>query len=181
MPRAIFLTLTISTALYMAVITVAMAVVPRAELALSGAPLALVFERATGAPPHVVTAIAIVATLNGIIAQIVLSSRVMYGLAKTGDLPQILAGVNARTQTPLLATVLATGLAIVLATQFSIDRLADATSLIILAIFFFVNVALLLIKRRAEPTPAHAFVAPIWVPPAAAATCLILLLAALLG
>jgi len=180
LPRAIFLTLAISTALYMAVIAVAMAVVPRAELALSSAPLALVFERATGAPPHVVTAIAIVATLNGIIAQIILASRVMYGLAKIGDLPGVFGRVNASTQTPLLATTLATSLAILLATQFPIDRLADATSLIILAIFFFVNIALLLIKRRAEPTPAHAFIAPIWVPPAAAASCGVLFFAALL-
>ena len=181
LPRAIFLTLAISTILYMLVIAVALAVVPKAELAASGAPLVLVFERVTRAPPHIVTAIAIIATLNGIIAQIVLSSRVMYGLAVAGELPKPLTRVNARTQTPLLATGIATGLAIVLATQFRIDRLANMTSLIILAIFFLLNIALIRIKRRHEPAPPHVFVAPFWTPPVAAASCAMLFLAAMLG
>ena len=181
LPRAIFLTLAISTILYMLVIAVALAVVPKAELAASGAPLVLVFERVTRAPPHIVTAIAIIATLNGIIAQIVLSSRVMYGLAVAGGLPKPLTRVNARTQTPLLAPGIATGLAIVLATQFRIDRLANMTSLIILAIFFLVNIALIRIKRRHEPAPPHVFVAPFWTPPVAAASCAMLFLAAMLG
>ncbi len=180
LPRAIFLTLAISTVLYMLVIAVALAVVSRAELTASSAPLALVFERVTRAPPHIVTAIAIIATLNGIIAQIVLSSRVMYGLAVAGELPSRLTRINGRTKTPLLATGISTGLAILLATIFPIDHLADMTSLIILAIFFLVNIALIRIKRRQEPAPQHAFVAPFWTSPVAAASCVLLFLASLL-
>lgn len=178
LPRAIFLTLGLATLLYILVILVALAAVPRAELAASGAPLALVFERVTGAPAAVVAAIAIVATLNGIIAQIVLAARVAYGLAQAGSLPARLAAVHPWTRTPLAATGLATLAAIVLATLMPIDRLADLTSRIMLVIFILVNAALLAIKRRGEPAPAGTFVVPTWVPIGGLVTCVLLLAAA---
>lgn len=179
LPRAIFITLALATLLYILVILVALAAVPRAELAASPAPLALVFERVTGAPAAVVAAIAIVATLNGIIAQIVLAARVAYGLAQIGSLPAGLAAIHPRSRTPLLATGLATAAAIVLATALPIDRLADTTSRIMLVIFILVNGALVAIKHRREPAPAGTFVVPIWIPASGLASCALLLLAAL--
>ena len=180
LPRAIVLTLAISTLLYIHLVWVALTAVPRAELAASQAPLSLVFQRVTGAPPHVVTAIAIIATLNGVIAQIVLAARVMYGLAETHDLPAIFGAIDRRTQTPLLATAIATGLSIILATQFSIDRLAHGTSLIMLTIFCVVNLALVRIKLRGDVAPPGVFQTPIWVPIAGAITCAAALLSTLL-
>ncbi len=177
LPRAIFLTLIISTILYMLVYWVSVRSIPASELAGSPAPLSLVFERVTGAPPHVVTVIAIIATLNGIIAQIVMASRVMYGLASQGKLPAILARVHWRTRTPLLATSIAVVLSILLVLAFPIDRLADMTSRVILVIFGLVNASLYLIKRRGETAPVGTFIAPAWVPPAGIAACVLALLA----
>ena len=176
LPRAIFLTLAIATVLYILVAWVALRLIPQAELAASKAPLSLVFERITAAPPHVVTAIAIDATVNGIIAQIVFASRVLYGLGKLGALPQAVAHVNARTQTPVRASILVTGLAMLVATLFPIERLATFTSLITLVIFSLVNLSLLAIKWRKEPAPPGAFAVPIWVPAIGALTCLALVL-----
>jgi basic amino acid/polyamine antiporter, APA family len=180
LPRAIFLTLAISTLLYILVVVVALASVDRAELAATGAPLALVFERVTGAPPHVVSAIAVVATLNGIIAQLVLASRVTYGLAETGSLPAILGRVHPATRTPVLATVLVTGFAIAFVTLLPIAELADLTSSVMLVIFLLVNAALLAIKARSEPAPTGAFVTPIYIPVCGVVSCLVLLVVALL-
>lgn len=177
LPRAIFLTLIISTALYMLVYWVAVSSIPAPELARSQAPLSLVFERVTGAPPHVVTLIAIIATLNGIIAQIVMSSRVLYGLANQGSLPAILAKVHLRTRTPLLATAITIALSIVLATALPIERLADMTSRVMLAIFALVNASLWLIKRRRETAPPGTFMAPTWVPLAGTLVCILALFA----
>ena len=52
------------------------------------------FERLTGASPRTMSAIAIVATLNGIIVQIIMASRVLYGLARQGSLPALLRAVQ---------------------------------------------------------------------------------------
>jgi amino acid transporter len=171
LPRAIFLTLALSTLLYVLVVWVALVAVPREELAQSKAPLALVFERLTGASPRTMSLIAIVATLNGIIVQIIMSSRVLYGLARQGELPAFFGAVNSATQTPLNATAITTALVLVLAVLLPLHHLADLTSRITLVVFALVNLALIRIKAQAQPAPAGTYVAPAWMPWAALVTC----------
>jgi len=171
LPRAIFLTLALSTLLYVLVVWVALVAVPREELAQSKAPLALVFERLTGASPHTMSLIAIVATLNGIIVQVIMSSRVLYGLARQGELPAFFGAVNSATQTPLNATAITTALVLVLAVLLPLHHLADLTSRITLVVFALVNLALIRIKAQAQPAPAGTYVAPAWMPWAALVTC----------
>ena len=110
LPRAIFLTLALTTVLYVLVVWVALVAVPPTELAAAKAPLALVFERLTGASPRTMSLIAVIATLNGIIVQIILAARVLYGLARQGSLPAPLGQVSPLTRTPLLATSLTVAL-----------------------------------------------------------------------
>jgi APA family basic amino acid/polyamine antiporter len=177
LPRAIFLTLAVSTILYVLVAWVALVAVPQEELAQSRAPLALVFERLTGASPRVMSLIAIVATLNGIIVQIIMSSRVLYGLAQQGNLPAVFGRVHSVTRTPLYATVFTTGLVLLLALLLPLHHLADLTSRITLVVFALVNVSLIRIKARTPDAPAGVYIAPTWVPWAGFASCLGLLIA----
>lgn len=175
MPRAIFLTLALATLLYMLVVWVAVVAVPPAELAASKAPLALVFGRLTGASPLAMTLIAIVATLNGIIVQIIMASRVLYGLAARGSLPEWLREVSPITRTPLNATLLTAAVVLGLALLLPLERLADWTSRITLVLFALVNLALTRIKaRESEPPPGIGYVVPAWVPWAGCASCLAL-------
>jgi basic amino acid/polyamine antiporter, APA family len=176
LPRAIFITLVLSTLLYVAVTWIALVTVPRAELTASRAPLSLVFERVTGASPVAISAISIVATVNGIIAQMVMASRVIYGLAEQGLLPAQLARVHPVTRTPILATAIVMVLVYVLAAVFPLEHLAEMTSRLTLIIFAFVNAALVQLKRTGRPAPAKAFVVPIMVPAIGFCLCVILLL-----
>lgn len=180
LPRAIFYTLVISTALYVAVAWVALMAVPRSELAASTAPLSLVFERVTNAPPFLISLIAVVATLNGIIAQIVMASRVIYGMAEQGLLPKQLARVDERTHTPILSTGLVMAIVFLLAVAFPLDGLAEMTSRVTLVVFALVNAALLQLKRSGAPAPTGAFMVPIAVPLIGVVLCVSLLLADLL-
>ncbi|MBI1386331.1 MAG: amino acid permease [Rhizobiales bacterium] len=177
MPLAIFLTLGISTVLYVLVVTIAVLAVAPDDLAATPAPLSLVFERTTGLPPLVITSIAIVATLNGVIVQMIMASRVIYGLADQASLPSALAKVHARTRTPLRATALIVAVILALALLFPLERLAEVTSSITLMIFTLVNLSLVLIKQRGEPAPAGTMVVPGWVPPLGALVALALLVA----
>jgi amino acid transporter len=177
LPRAIFLTLAIASVLYLLVLWVSLVTVPRAELAASPAPLALVFERLTGAPPSTMSAIAIVATLNGVIVQILMAARVLYGLGEQGGIPQVFARVDPRTSTPLFATVLTTLAALLLALLLPLHHLADITSLLTLVVFALVNLALIRIKARGGEVPTGAYVASAWVPWAGFVSCLALMLA----
>jgi amino acid transporter len=180
LPRAILLTLALTTVLYVLVVWVALVAVSPAELADSKAPLALVFERVTGASPAVMSAIAVVATLNGVIVQIILASRVLYGLARQGNLPAILHQVNPVTHTPIAATALAVLLVLLPALLIQLEGLADLASRFTLILFALVNLALIRIKGREAGPPAGIFIAPAWVPWAGLVSCIAFLIADLM-
>lgn len=165
LPHAIFLTLIVTTVLYVLVVWVALLAVPPAELSGSKAPLSLVFERQTGLPHAMISAIAIVATLNGVIVQFIMASRVLYGLSHQGGAPRLFGSVNAVTRTPVIATATVVAVSGALAVSISLEGLADLTARTTLVTFSLVNLSLLIVKIRNE-SPAHpgVFVVPIWVP-----------------
>lgn len=148
---------------------------PLDELAVSRAPLSLVYGRTTGASPTFVTAIAIVATLNGVIIQIIMASRVLYGLAKQGNVPVILASVHPLTRTPLIATGLVTAVVLILALAFPLEGLAEWTSRIVLVIFALVNMSLFKLKQQADWEPGTQFTVGSWVALMGSLSCIALL------
>lgn len=177
LPWAILLTLVITTVVYVLVSYVAVHSGPLDELAASKAPLTLVFARTTELSPEMITAIAIFATLNGVIVQIVMASRVLYGLGRQGSLPGIFARVHPTTQTPLFATGFVVALVLLLALAFPLEKLAETTSFAVLTIFSLVNLALLRLKLKGEPAPPGTVVVGTWVPVCGFLTCIAFLAA----
>ena len=179
-PRAMVLTLAISTILYVTVAAIAISAVSVERLSSSPAPLSLVFREVAGVSPATISIIAIVATLNTILAQMTMAARVVYGMARQGDLPGIAGRVHPRTATPLIATALVAASVIVLALALPFERLAEGTSLATLVVFALVNLALLRIRyRRVHSRGPHVNV-PVWVPVAGLATCLAMIASVLL-
>lgn len=168
LPLAIVITLVVTTLVYFIVALVAVFAVPPAELGQSAAPLALIFERKTGASPTVISLISILAVLNGALIQIIMASRVLYGLSAKQWLPAYFGRINARTQTPIQATFWSVFLVVFLALAFDIETLAQSTTLIILIIATAVNGALIRIKWRdrtaTKPGKIEGMRVPIWVP-----------------
>jgi amino acid transporter len=175
LPRALFLTLGLTALIYALVVWIAVTAVPPQELAGSPAPLALVFERLTGLPLVTMSAIAIVATLNGIIVHMIMIARVIYGLADQGGLPKALTRLNGVTHTPLLATAIGVSAILVLALAVPLAGLADLTARLTLVVFALVNLALIRIKGRSEASPSGVFICPRWVPFAGLASSVLLL------
>jgi len=163
LPRAILLTIAVSTVLYLLVALVAVLALPPAELSQSRAPLALIWERATGSPPVVIGLISLFAVVNGALIQIIMSARVLYGMSREGWLHAIFGRVHRRTRTPLVSTAVVTALVLVLALWLPIVTLAKATSFIILVVFALINLSLVRIKRR-HPRPESIRTWPMAVP-----------------
>lgn len=161
LPWAIFLTLGLGTLIYFMVTVVTVLSVPLDELAASEAPLSFVFAHISGASPMVITVIAIAATLNGVIIQIIMASRVLYGLAKQGSVPAIFGAVNRWTQTPLWATFAVCVVVLALATLAPIYELAEWTARIVLFIFVMVNGSLILLKLKGNYTQSGHF--SVWI------------------
>ena len=177
-PRAMVLTLLISTILYVAIAAIAVSAVSIERLSSSSAPLSLVFREVAGINPVTISIVAIVATLNTILAQITMAARVVYGMARHGDLPRIAGRVHARTATPLVVTGLIALLVIALALSVPFERLAESTSLATLVVFALVNLSLLRLRhRRLRSSGPHVRV-PLWVPAAGLATCIAMIASA---
>jgi amino acid transporter len=180
LPWALFITVGVTALLYASVVWIAVTAVPPAELARSPAPLAVVFQRLTGFPVEVLSAIAVVATVNGIIVHMIMIGRVMYGLASQGSLPAFMATVSANG-VPLAATLLGIAAILVLALIVPLTGLAEWTSRVTLAIFAFVNLALIRIKATEFRPPPGVFRVPLWVPAAGLLLSVLLLLVDLSG
>lgn len=179
-PRAIILTLIVATLLYVFTATAVIVSVPMNDLAGSAAPLALVFANAPQIARDAFAVIAVVATVNGILIQIIMASRVIFGLASRGHLPRQLARISPHTRTPIVATTLVV-VAIVLLTQaLPITALAERTSQIVLAVFVLVNLALLRLKGQTKVQFNTHFTVPRAVPILGVLTSLALLTTMLL-
>ncbi len=178
-PRAMILTLGISTLLYVLVAAVAVSAGPIERLASSSAPLSLVFREVAGVNPATISAIAIVSTLNTILAQMTMAARVVYGIAREGDLPAIFARVHPRTGTPLIATACIAAAVVPLALFVPLTRLAEGTSLATLALFALVNLALLRLRYRGVPSNIPHVTVPIWIPAIGLVTCVAMMAVAL--
>lgn len=142
-PRAIAITLVVTLIVYTAVSWVAVATMPVQELSASTAPLSDIFIRLTGWPTLAIDGLAVIAVLNGALVQIIMASRVLYGLGRQGSLPTVFASVSQRTLTPVFATGVCAAALLSLAFLFPLEVLARFTSMVTLLIFATVNLALL--------------------------------------
>jgi basic amino acid/polyamine antiporter, APA family len=178
-PRAMALTLAITSVLYFLVAAISVSTVPPAQLATSPAPLSLVFRTVAGISPAKFNAIAVVATLNTILAQMTMTARVVYGMARQGDLPALAGRVHTRTGTPLIATGLVVMAVIILSSAFPLERLAEGTSLATLATFALVNLSLLRIRWLGQYTTTPHVHVPLWAPALGLISCILMMGSAL--
>ncbi len=163
MPCAILLALLLASLLYFAVAIAAGAAVAPAGLAGSDAPLAYLYREITGGNPVVITLISMIAVVNGALIQIIMASRVCYGMGRRRWLPALFARVHTLTRTPVAATVIVALLVLVLALWLPLGTLAKATSYALLTVFALVNLSLWRLKRRTAH-PAGIVAVPLWVP-----------------
>ncbi|MFN3232552.1 MAG: APC family permease [Alphaproteobacteria bacterium] len=163
MKNAIITTLAVTAVLYVSVSTISILTVPASLLGESRAPLALIYETATGSDPYIISAIGVIAVINGALIQMIMAARVVYGLASRGMLPASLGLISARTLTPVRATMLVAAMVLTLAILLPIVPLAQLTSLATLTVFALVNLSLyVLLGSKAAPSTRKTL--PRWVP-----------------
>lgn len=150
MPRGIILALIIASLLYILVAFVAVFSLPQSELAASDAPLKDILVPHHPMAGPLISVISLFAILNGLLAQLIMASRVLYGMAFQGRAPAFLATVGKRTQTPIIATIIITAVVLIFSLWLPLVTLAKTTSFIILIIFALINLSLWRIQRR-EP------------------------------
>jgi len=148
---AIFITLGLTTLLYVGVSVLSVAVSDRVSLAESDAPMGDLFAALTGGSPTVIAAIASIALVNGVLIQFLMASRVLYGMARDGALPaKWLGRLHPTRQTPINATLLIATIVGVLIVALPIVSLAELTSYVTLSVFIVVNLSLFRVMLRSD-------------------------------
>ncbi|WP_308365360.1 MULTISPECIES: APC family permease [unclassified Microbulbifer] len=163
LPRAILIAIAVSTLLYMAVAALAVRTTSVEAIALSEAPLASIVINA-GYSPALIGVISMFAVMNGALVQIIMASRLLYGMAKKGMAPRIFSRVSAKTRTPVASTVLVGATILFFALWLPLVVLAKITAFIMLVIFSLVNISLVAIKLRSAKGNKGTINYPIWVP-----------------
>lgn len=174
-PRAILVAMLSVTILYLLVAFVTLGVLPPASLGASSAPLAEAYTAATGSAAGIITIISLLATLNGILVNVIMGSRFLYGLASRQWIPSWFSRVSSR-HVPARGLVLVAVIALLCALWLPIERLAQTTSLLLLFVFFAVNTSLIIIRRRDTKEESRKLrIAPVFMPWLGAITSALLL------
>jgi len=148
LPRALAVSMVVTTAIYIAVALSAIAVVPPERLAASPAPLALVAGGVLGSWADLMIAVmALAATANTVLLLLLSASRAAYGMAVAGVLPAVLSRVS-RTQVPAAATALVIAVVAALVAVTDLGRAAHVTDAAVLLSFVLVNASLVWLAAR---------------------------------
>lgn len=159
-----------------AIATVLYVAVAAALVSADGGGRTSLLDLFKGSHATLFAAMGALAIANGVLVEIVMLSRLFYGMARRRQLPAVLGRVHPRTRTPVAATALAGGIVLATALLIPFERLLELANALTLGIFAVVDLALWRIQRR-QPAGEGVFAVPRWVPPVAAALALGLVLA----
>ena len=172
-PRAIFIGVLVTGTLYILVALVSSLLVDYRVLEDSSGPL-LEVVKAGGIdfPPKLFALIALFAVTNSALINIMMASRLCYGMANERILPRALGRVLPRRRTPVVGIVFVSLLAVGLVSTGEIEGLGDTTAFLLLCVFAVVNIAVLALRR--DPVEHQHFRTPTALPVLGAITSLIL-------
>lgn len=171
-PKILLTGLSIAGVVYILISIVAVALVPVGDLEASDTPLVEVVKAgAPGLPiDDILPFMTMFAVSNTALINMLMASRLIYGMARQHVLPPVLGSVHPTRRSPwvaiLFTTVLAFGLITYVSTFASsnaISILGGTTSLLLLTVFAVVNVAVLVLRRDVRQTGGH-FTTPTALP-----------------
>ncbi|MEW2081935.1 APC family permease [Streptomyces sp. NPDC005283] len=151
LPLAIICALVVVTAVYVLVALVGVGAQPWTAFAGQEAGLSEILAKVTGAgwPGVVLSAGAVLSIVSVTLVVLYGQTRILYSMGRDGMLPAAFHRVDRRTGTPVLGTVIVGAFVALLAAVFSLDILADLTSLGTLVAFAVVLAGVIILRRTA--------------------------------
>lgn len=148
-PRAIFITMGIGTAIYVFVVFVMMGTVHYEDLASSDVPFVLMAETVFGNWGRwaAVTA-TIMASLSALSVTLGASARVLFALSRDKHFPRIFGKLHSRFRTPHIALALCTAMTMVLAAFGVVKEVAEIANFGFLMGLGFVNYAVIALRQK---------------------------------
>lgn len=146
LPRAILLSIGISTILYILVALSALGLLPIDELFRSSAPLSDAVRPMSKKAAGALAGIALFATANTVLISLVTVSRILFGMARDGALPKQLALLSGKRKTPWFAALISFAVASALLPIGKVEVLASISSFATMSAFVMVNIALIVLR-----------------------------------
>ena len=158
-PRAILLSLFISTLLYILVSLAAVALMPPEQLAQTESAILDASLKSSRRLAGVLGGIALFSTANTVLIALVTTSRIIYGISKDNSLPKILSKTLNKNKTPWVAALVAMFTAIFLLPFGKVETLASIASFATMIVFIAVNAAIIRL-RQTDPQKKRPFRIP---------------------
>lgn len=154
-PRALILGALITTGLYLLVAVAVTGLQPPQVLAESRSPLTAAAGAAAPWMGQAVAVSALFATASTALIALVSISRLLYGMARDGDMPAPLASTLPRRQTPWAAALVLFAGACLLLPLGQVKTVASVSSFGVLLVFAGVQAALIALRFRAPDMERH--------------------------
>jgi APA family basic amino acid/polyamine antiporter len=163
-PRAMLLGMGIAATIYVIIAVLSSMLVPADDLAAakSSALFRVLEVGAPGFPLGLFAVIGLFAVVNSALINMLMASRLLYGMSNERVLPRVFGKVHEGRRTPWFAIVFTSVIAIILVGSVDITELGGTTALLLLAVFTVVNIAVLVLRR--DKAEHNHFRAPTWSP-----------------
>ena len=149
MPKAIILSIVISSIIYILVAISAVSILGWQALSSSSAPLADVAAKSFGSTAFIILAIiALFSTSNTVLVSLVTTSRMTYGMAEEKGLPKIFALVDKKTKTPWFSVLITMIITLLFVLIGDIKIVALLSTLALFITFAFVNLSLIVLRYK---------------------------------
>ncbi|MEM7819520.1 MAG: APC family permease [Candidatus Aenigmatarchaeota archaeon] len=161
-PRALILSIIITTIIYIFVSVSAVSVLGWQRLSKSSAPLADVASVAFGSNAFMIISIAaLFSTTNTVLLVLLASTRITYGMAKSCSLPKKLSLIHKKRRTPWTAIILIALISILFIFT-DIEIAASVTDFTIFVTFIIINASVIILRYK-EPKTRRIFKVPIHI------------------
>ncbi|MBP2474980.1 amino acid transporter [Crossiella equi] len=170
-PRSMLMGMAIAGTIYVLVAIASSLLLSTQDLKTAGssALLKVIQVGAPGFPPEILAFIGLFAVANSALINMLMASRLLYGMANERIIPMPFSRVHQTRRTPWIAIIFTSLIAVVLVSTMDIGALGGTTALLLLVVFTIVNIACLVLRK--EPASHKHFRAPTWVPVVGALTC----------
>jgi basic amino acid/polyamine antiporter, APA family len=162
LPRAIFVSLGVSSILYVLVSLAALALMRHEQMGESEAALMSVLKGTSERAAKILGGIALFSTANTALIAMIGASRILYGMAEEKSLPQSVAKVFTKRKTPWMASVIIMVSALAFVPLGKVETVASISALATIIAFFAVNVTLIYL-RFSQPDLPRPFRTPLQI------------------
>ena len=160
-PKAMLIAIFFTVFLYMCVAITAVSVLDFRVLGLSGVPLADVVAVSLGNEAFVLMSwIALFSTMNTVLVVMLGGSRIVYGMADSGSLPEIFSRIHPSYRTPWVAILGVTLFSALFVLFKDVAIVANISNFMIFIVFFMVNLSLIKL-RYTDPGRNRPFKVPL--------------------